>query len=219
MSTLTEQWASGHKSHSADAENRIYNGYRCLRMVREFIDFNAVVDFGCGIGGWLRAAEILGAGTIQGIEGEWIKQAEVLVPMEKIRVADLAQVEISYRKEFDLAISIEVAEHLPETSADMFCRGLVSASDTILFSAATKGQTGIGHINEQPLSYWVAKFWSLGYVPLEPLRPYIRGDQNIYGWLRRNLVMFVSYSLLIRSPNLLRHARPLSDFALIYSAS
>jgi len=78
------------------------------------------------------------------------------------------------------------------------------------------GQGGLGHINEQPLVYWVNKFWSHHYVPLEPLRPYISSDRNIYPWLRQNIVMFASYNTFVRSVNLQKVARPLSDFNLRY---
>ena len=113
-------------------------------------------------------------------------------------------------------MSIEVAEHLPESAADGFCRTLASASDYLLFSAAIPGQGGVGHFNEQPLPYWVDKFWKLGFVPIEPIRPYIAEDRTIQPWLRQNLIMFIKYDALIRSDALLRFARPLCDFRLRY---
>ncbi|MGB7101492.1 MAG: hypothetical protein WBD95_22335, partial [Xanthobacteraceae bacterium] len=81
------------------------------------------------------------------------------------------------------------------------------------------GQGGLGHVNEQPLEYWVKKFWTRGYVPLEVLRPFIGGDQTLYPWLLQNLVMFISYELLLRSEALRRFARPLRDFSLKYPLS
>lgn len=40
------------------------------------------------------------------------------------------------QRAFDLAISLEVAEHLPETSADVFVESLTAAAPIIVFSAA-----------------------------------------------------------------------------------
>ena len=74
-------------------------------------------------------------------------------------------------------------------------------------------------MNEQPLPYWVDKFWKLHYVPIEAVRPYIAEDKTVLPWLRRNMVMFVSYATLTRSPSLLRFARPLGDFRLAYPES
>jgi hypothetical protein len=209
-------WKAGHQQHNAERQLRITNALKCLKMVREIFPLGDIVDFGCGIGAWLHAAEILGARTTLGIEGEWIRETDTIIEKSKIRVADLANSPPTFAKEFDLAMTIEVAEHLPQVAADAFCNSLASASNHILFSAAIPGQGGIGHINEQPLSYWVTKFWALGYVPLEPIRPYIATDRSIYPWLRQNLIMFVDYGALIRSPSLLRFARPISDFRLHY---
>jgi hypothetical protein len=215
---VAEQWIAGHKDHSTDSHNRIENAYKCLRIVRESLSFNRVADFGCGIGGWLAAAEQLGAKEIQGFEGEWILQAETVILKDRIKIVDLTAAPMKLNKYYDLAISIEVAEHLPEGAADSFVETLVSAADRILFSAALPGQGGLGHINEQPLSYWQKKFWSHNFVPLEVLRPFIAGDRTIYWWLRQNIVMFVAYDVLVRSPNLIQFARPISDFSLQYSA-
>jgi hypothetical protein len=216
--SLKEQWTGpgGHKAHSADSQNRIENAYKCLRILKETTDFTRVADFGCGIGGWLAAAQLLGATEIQGFEGQWIADAETVVPKDRIRISNLAEEVLDLKKRFDLAITIEVAEHLPEKAADGFVSTLASASDRILFSAAIPKQGGIGHINEQPLVYWITKFWQLRFVPLEMLRPYIAADRSIYPWLRQNLVMFVSYDLFIRSPKLHAFARPLTDFNFVY---
>ena len=216
MMSLPEQWASGHKAHSAESAIRIENAYKCLRILKELFPFNRVVDFGCGIGGWLAAAQLHGASEIKGFEGPWILEAETVINKESIQIIDFSKEKLSLGKHFDLALTIEVAEHLPELAADGFVDSLVSASDRVLFSAAIPGQGGIGHINEQPLQYWISKFWSRKYVPLEPLRPYIASDRSIYPWLRQNLIMFISYDALIRSPTLQRVARPLGDFNLRY---
>ena len=67
------------------------------------------------------------------------------------------------RKAFDLALSIEVAEHVPEMYAEAFVRYLSHASDLVLLTAAPPGQTGTGHVNEQPKLYWINKFLECGY--------------------------------------------------------
>ena len=91
---------------------------------------------------------------------------------------------------------------------------LTNASDIVLFSAALPGQGGSGHLNEQPLPYWVRKFWRRGYIPLEPIRPYIARDASIFPWIRQNIVAFASYEMALRAPEVMRHARPPSAFSL-----
>lgn len=69
---------------------------------------------------------------------------------------------------FDLALCIEVAEHLQPEHADTLVETLVASADRIYFSAARPGQGGEGHHNEQDKAYWLSKFSQHGYV----LSPY-----------------------------------------------
>ena len=63
----------------------------------------------------------------------------------------------------DVVISFEVAEHLPERLANRYLRLLTAASDTVVLSAATPGQGGTSHLNEQPHEYWIQKMANRGY--------------------------------------------------------
>lgn len=65
---------------------------------------------------------------------------------------------------FDVAICTEVAEHLPLQAAPILVSGLVTLSDNIVFTAATPGQGGRHHLNEQPHSYWETLFRDHGFV-------------------------------------------------------
>ena len=91
---------------------------------------------------------------------------------------------------FDLAISMEVAEHLREESADTFVGSLCSASDVILFSAAHPGQGGDNHLNEQPMEYWQEKFSARGFRHIE-IRPAFKEYWKIEWWYRDNMALFV----------------------------
>lgn len=64
-------------------------------------------------------------------------------------------------KRFDLAVSVEVAEHLEEEFADTFVDNLVNLSDTIVVTASE--EQGYSHFNPQPKSYWIEKFNLKGY--------------------------------------------------------
>lgn len=65
---------------------------------------------------------------------------------------------------FDVAISIEVAEHIPPALADRFAEFMTNQSGLLVISAAQPGQGGAGHLNEQPKSYWIEKFRSRGFA-------------------------------------------------------
>ena len=64
---------------------------------------------------------------------------------------------------YDLAVSFEVAEHLPPWLADKFVDLLCALAPIVVMSAATPGQGGVDHVNEQPHSYWAEKFRSRSY--------------------------------------------------------
>src|SRR5260221_14667993 len=105
--SLTEQWLAGHKAHSAESQKRIENAYKCLRIVKELFSFERVADFGCGIGGWLAAAEMHGAKELQGFEGPWILQADTVISKERIEIVDFTDKVLALEKYYDLAMSIE----------------------------------------------------------------------------------------------------------------
>lgn len=220
MATLfsPHSWISGHKQHVDDKDRRRRNALKCLRLISEAVPMNSVVDFGCGIGAWLSAARELGATETLGIEGEWIRQADAVIPQDQIQIADLSKEWPHFEKRFDLAMSIEVAEHLPESAARSFTKALTNASDYVLFSAATPGQGGLGHINEQYIDYWIDFFWNKRFVPLDPIRPFVSTHLDIYPWLRQNLILFVSYTEFLRNEKLLRFARPISEIQRRYKA-
>jgi SAM-dependent methyltransferase len=64
--------------------------------------------------------------------------------------------------EFDVAFSLEVAEHLPEALGKRLV-SVLCRSPIVVFTAAPPGQGGAGHINEQPKPYWVAAFAEQGH--------------------------------------------------------
>jgi hypothetical protein len=84
-------------------------------------------------------------------------------------------------------VSLEVAEHLPESSADTFIESLVAHGDVILFSAAVPGQGGQHHINEQWPEYWQQKFAKHGFYFHDTIRPLIWNNEKVNWWYRQNI--------------------------------
>ena len=64
---------------------------------------------------------------------------------------------------YDLCLSVEVAEHIPESNSDIFIKSLCALSNNIIFTAAKPGQGGKNHVNEQLPEYWINKFRKYGY--------------------------------------------------------
>lgn len=150
----------------------------------------SVVDFGCGIGTWLRAARDLGVEEILGIDGDYVRKKQLQISPDAFIAADLARETVSLDRRFDLAMSLEVAEHLPKERSEAFVRQLVDASDVVLFSAAVPDQGGRHHVNEQFASYWVKRFRAEGYECYDAVRPLIWSDDRVEWWYRQNILLF-----------------------------
>ena len=146
----------------------------------------SVIDVGCGTGVWLSEMENFGVENTNGIEGSWLPKTSFL-----------AQLDNFHHEPVDLCLSLEVAEHLPESSAEGFVRNLVRFSDTILFSAAPIGQGGRYHFNERPISYWKEIFKRHGYSIVDIVRPQIWHNIEIPFWYRQNIVIFTKNTQLL----------------------
>lgn len=63
---------------------------------------------------------------------------------------------------FDVAISLETAEHLPPWGGRRLIT-LLTRAPTVIFSAAHPGQGGTWHMNERPFEYWRGLFHARGF--------------------------------------------------------
>jgi hypothetical protein len=90
-----------------------------------------------------------------------------------------------------LAVSLEVGEHLPAASANVFIESLCRAAPVVLFSAAIPGQGGTHHINEQWPEYWRQLFAKQNFRMFDPFRPLLWHDERIVFYYRQNMFLFV----------------------------
>ena len=151
----------------------------------------SVVDFGSGRGAWLAEWRAAGIEDVCGLDGEYVDRDQLAIAVEDFRPVDLTK-PVSLGRRFDLAQSLEVGEHLPESAAKTLVASMVEHSDRVVFSAAVKGQGGEFHINEQPLSYWQALFESHGYFAYDCIRPALQGNGNVEPWYRYNSILYLN---------------------------
>jgi len=149
----------------------------------------SVADIGCGTGTWLAAALAAGAQTAMGLEGDWVTPDMLDDPRIAFTAHNLEHGFAAPR--VDLAISLEVAEHLSAGRAEGFIADLVALAPAILFSAAIPGQGGVGHRNEQWQSWWANHFAAHGYTAHDVVRPAIWADDAIPAWYRQNAVLYL----------------------------
>jgi SAM-dependent methyltransferase len=179
-------------------EETVHN-FKAAREVVPFIldvlDSKSVVDVGCGIGTWLKVFEENGVEDILGIDGNYIDKSLLKIDNHNFIEYDLEKLYTTDRK-FDLAISLEVAEHLSIESACVFVKTICGLSDTVLFSAAIPNQGGQNHINEQEPNYWIMKFKAEGYHLLDVVRPFFWDNENVDSWYRQNTLLFTKNMVL-----------------------
>lgn len=172
-----------------------------LRLLFSYVQPQSMVDFGCGVGTWVKTGQELGVSEILGLEGNWLDLKQLVIPEKNFQYQDLAS-KFDLGKQFDLAISLEVAEHIEEKFSNNFIDNLTQASEIILFSAAIPGQRGSGHVNEQWPDYWIEKFKSRGYIPLDVIRPNIWNEVKVKSWYKQNSILFIRKEKLLEIPKL-----------------
>ena len=117
-----------------------------------------VVDVGCGTGELLRALNKHGV-RVLGFE-----RSEAALKIARSKGIEATELDLEQPidrlevRRADVVISTEVAEHLPARFAETFVEYLCRTADTVVMTAATPGQGGTDHVNEQPNEYWIEKF-------------------------------------------------------------
>lgn len=173
---------------------------RVLPVVIELLGPRSVVDVGCGLGTWLAAAAALGIEDYVGVDG-YAPAESLQIPVERFVRRDLSE-PLQLDRRFDLAISLEVAEHLSPEVADTFVDSLVRLAPAVLFSAAVPHQSGEQHLNERWPEYWVERFAARGMQALDVVRPRVWDDEEVAWWYRQNTLLFCEDDLVERLPAL-----------------
>jgi SAM-dependent methyltransferase len=164
-------------------------------IVLALLPVRSAVDVGCGEGAWLAAFRKSGVEDILGIDGDYVDRNALQIPADRFRAADLSN-PLSLERTFDLAVSLEVAEHLPPDSAGVFVESLTRVAPAVLFSAAIPFQSGTNHVNEQWPEKWAELFRQRGYVPIDAIRRRVWRNEAVEPWYAQNTLLFVDPSLL-----------------------
>jgi len=170
-------------------------------IVQQFVPIRSVCDVGCGVGTWLRAFLDAGVQDIVGLDGYYVDKNLLEIPDSAFHEADLRQ-PLRLDRSFDIAMSIEVAEHLPESRSISFVEDLTRLAPVVLFSAAIPRQGGTAHINEQWQSHWAAIFAQYDFATCDVLRPIIWNNADIARWYRQNIFLFCRRDFLPEVPRL-----------------
>lgn len=196
----------GPDFYSNQAENAYKSALATLPFIINLLKPKSVVDLGCGIAPWLKACVDLGVSDVLGIEGEYVKELKTYIPIENYKFFNLEK-RLTINRHFDLALSLEVGEHLSKDASQNLVDSLCGLSDIILFSAAIIGQEGTMHINEQFPEYWAKLFKLNNYLPVDYIRPLIWDDSKVEVWYKQNILIYVNGNKLDLLPEELQRSR------------
>lgn len=209
--------------YSADFYGQFSSGVRaaaalCVPEIIRLLKIHSVVDVGCGIGEWLAEFARVGIEDYLGIDGPHVQDHQLLIPAHHFRRQDLTKDMVSDRR-FDLALSLEVAEHLPNSCADQFVRLLTDLAPAVVFSAAIPGQGGVHHVNEQWHWYWHEKFASFGFVYLDPFRKQLWQNPQVPSYYQQNMFLYVDPKIHQPVVALIGQPSRLNELTLIRTAN
>jgi len=183
-----------HQFFDQQSAGSLASAHVVLKVLFDIAPFKSVVDIGCGLAPWLRAAKDFGVNYAVGLDGDYVDRKRLLVEPVCFRPCDLEAEDprrvVGDDGLFELAICMEVAEHLSARRAPAFVTELCGLSDLVLFSAAIPGQGGTNHVNEQWPEYWAAMFANNSFVCFDVLRPCLWSHEECEWWYIQNALLF-----------------------------
>lgn len=165
----------------------------------------SVLDLGCGVGTWLSAFRASGVEDVLGVDGSWVPRDLLAIPEERFVAHDL-KTPFDAGRSFDLAVSMEVIEHLPDAAGRDLVVSLTRHAPIVLFSAAIPFQGGTGHVNEKWPEYWAQLFAGQGFKVIDAVRRRIWTTPGVSWFIAQNTFLYAREDVLSERPALAQAA-------------
>jgi SAM-dependent methyltransferase len=176
--------------YSVKIEGMLKSARHVLGVVVPMLNPTSAVDVGCGEGAWLSVCQEYGVADTVGLDGDWVRPERLQIPVADFVATDLTK-PIDLDQTFDLAICLEVAEHLEAEYSEVLVTSIANLAPAVLFSAAVPGQGGVHHVNEQWPDYWLSKFEARGFECFDVVRPKIWSNELVDWWYCQNTFLLL----------------------------
>ena len=168
-------------------ENNHHTDAGLLVSLADFVnDQDSLVDFGCGDASYAKAIAQRDL-EVQAYDGNPVVVGETNGSASAL---DLSQ-PFDLNKNFDVVMSLEVAEHIPKKYEETYLDNLINHTNGwLIISWAVPGQGGKGHVNEQPPEYVLDLFDKKGFTYHDDYTQSLRQTVTNCWWFKNTIFVF-----------------------------
>src|SRR5437016_4929465 len=134
MRPESETYTASYYGKNVDAP-ALASALQIIPFLIEQLAPKSMLELGAGNGTWSGVALDAGIPDILAVDGAWIRPDAVCVPSENFMFHDLSE-PFSVPRKFDLALCLEVGEHVESASADILVDSLTRHASVVVFGAA-----------------------------------------------------------------------------------
>lgn len=216
-STSVPQAAYGPGFFESNAQSSMQSAQEIVPLVLEMLAPSSVIDVGCGSGGWLRVLAEHGVRNYLGVDQENAASGHLQISPDHFVAADLSEA-LPFPGRFDLALCLEVVEHLPLSVGVRLVQLLTQVAPTVLFSAGIPIQPGTGHISGRWPRFWASEFAKHGFQTLDVIRRRVWSNRRVSFWYAQNMVLYIEAKYYSTHPSLhtLAPSRPETLRSLVH---
>jgi hypothetical protein len=163
-------------------------------LAETFPNASRICDIGAGTGHFVRALNEIGKNA-DGFEYAWLGRFFAKLIGVRLGSLDFTKTpSIPMVRNYDIAMSVEVGEHIPTCYSKRFVQTLTNIAPLVLLTCARPGQRGRGHINCQPKSFWKNLFHENGFYHddcgYEELHANLLKHSKMSSFIPTNLMVF-----------------------------
>lgn len=171
-----------------------HQAYALADSIEALYHPKSIVDLGCGTGLYIRPfltkdVDFLGVDISESAFNDKVR----CVGADRLKIVDIANQGFSLPKKYDVALCLEVLEHIGNEKTNVLIDNITKASDILIVSAAQPGQAGLNHVTLEPPEYWNKLFAEKGFKrdyhdEYQLILPVSKVHHTI--WIIRNLMVF-----------------------------